>query len=385
MTYPAVLVRPGQPSLVYAADYSGLLNCLDGTGKMVWQAVQHHDKTRFELYFYSLSTKEDEWTARFRGIADRYEVIAALPEREAAERIAADDLDILVDLATHTRGARPGIMALKPARVQITHVASAGTLGLSTVDFKLTDRYADLPENQAYQIETLLPMDGCAYPYRHIAPAAEHPFHRARLSIAADAIVIGAFVSGLKLSRRCLALWSDVLYRVPKARLAFSPASPALRVLYTRLAAAGGIAPERLIFLPQGRNDAENQARYNLVDFVLDQLPYGGVNGTLEALDMGVPVVTLVGKRHAERTPYSILANLGATQTVAHGGREYVDIAVRLAHDAAFMLDVRAGIRAGLANSPLTDMPAHARNLERAYRTALAERCPAVLDAVQEG
>ncbi len=373
--------RPGRVRVGYVSG--DLRNHVQG--KMMWQAIQHHDKGRFELFFYSLSREEDDWTARFRGIADRYESIASLTERAAAERIAVDDLDLLVDLATHTRGAKPGIMVLKPARVQITHVASAGALGLSTVDFKLTDRYADLPENQAYQLETLLPMDGCVYPYRHIVPATEHPFHRARLGIAPDTVVIGAFVSGLKLSRRCLALWGDVLNRVPKAKLAFSPVSPAIRVLYTRLAAAGGIAPERLIFLPQGRDDAENQARYELVDFVLDPTPYGGVNGTLEALDMGVPVVTLVGKRHAERTPYSILTNLGVSATIAHGGREYVDIAVRLGQDAAFMREVRAAIQAGLADSPLTDMPAHTRNLERAYLMALAERCPDVLDALPVG
>ncbi len=139
-------------------------------------------------------------------------------------------------------------------------------------------------------------MDGCVYPYRHVAPAATHPFHRRLLGIAEDAIVIGAFVSALKLSRRCLALWRDVLARVPRARLAFSPNHPALRGTYERIAAAAGIAAERLLFLPQGRDDAENQARYGLVDFVLDPMPYGGVNGTLEALDMGVPVVTLIGK-----------------------------------------------------------------------------------------
>ena len=354
-------------------------------GKMVWQAVQHHDRKRFELYFYSLSTQEDEWTARFRSVADRYHVIAPLTERAAAEQIAADDLDLLIDLSTHTKGASPGILAFKPARVQITHVASSGTLGLSTIDFKLTDHFADVTENQTFQLETLLPMDGCVYPYRRISPATEHPFRRDQLGIAADAVVIGAFVSGLKLSRRCLSLWRDVLARIPSAKLAFSPLNPAMRTLYVRLAAAGGIAASRLIFLPQGRNDAENQARYELVDFVLDPMPYGGVNGTLEALDMGVPVVTLVGKRHGERTSYSILANLGVTQTVAHSGRDYVEIAARLAEDAAFMHEVRAAIRAGLAHSTLTDMQVHTRNLERAYLSALAQRFPAALAAESRG
>ncbi len=134
--------------------------------------------------------------------------------------------------------------------------------------------------------------------------------------------------------------------------------------------------------LAAGRDEAESQARYHVVDLVLDPLPYGGVNGTLEALDMGVPVVTLCGRRHGERSSYSILANLGVRSTVAHSEREYVAIAARLADDRAFMAHVREAIRAGLAASPLTDIDAHARNLERAYTTALERRYPAALAGI---
>jgi protein O-GlcNAc transferase len=189
-------------------------------------------------------------------------------------------------------------------------------------------------------------------------------------------------VNPLTLSRRCLRLWRDVLARVPRAKIAFSPANPGLRASYLELTAAMGIGADRILFLPQGRDDAENQARYRLVDLVLDTMPFGGVNGTIEALDMGVPVVTLVGKRHGERTSFSILSNLGVTATIANTGRDYVDIAVRLADDPSFLLDVRAAIAAGLASSPLTDMPAHTRNLEAAYRSALAERAPDVLEDI---
>jgi predicted O-linked N-acetylglucosamine transferase (SPINDLY family) len=227
-------------------------------------------------------------------------------------------------------------------------------------------------------------MEGCVYPYRHVAPAAEHPFRRAALGIAADAIVIGAFVSPMKLSRRCLMLWRDVLARVPRARLAFSPVDPALRATFERLLAAAGIGPDRCMFLPQGRDDGENQARYTLVDLVLDPTPYGGVNGTLEALDMGVPVVTLQGRRHGERTSYSILANLGVTETIATSGTEYVDIAVRLATDPAFMRAVRERIREGLRQSALSDTVGHTRALERAYLAALAAKAPEVLEDAGE-
>ena len=174
--YGAPLPRPStrRPGRLRIGYLSGDL-CNHVMGKMMWEAIRHHDRDRFEIFCYSTGGASDQVTEQFRRFADRFESIAYLGERGAAERIASDDLDILVDLSTHTKNARPGILALKPARVQITHIASAGALGLSAVDFKLTDAYCDPPENQAYLLETLLPMDGCVYPYRHVAPAADLP------------------------------------------------------------------------------------------------------------------------------------------------------------------------------------------------------------------
>jgi predicted O-linked N-acetylglucosamine transferase (SPINDLY family) len=376
---PLALPRQRRPGRIRIGYLSGdLRNHV--MGKMAWEEVRRHERTRFELFFYSLSGVSDGWTARYRGLGDHFATIADLTEREAAERIAADELDLLVDLATNTRGAKPGILAFRPARMVVTHVASAGPVGLHTVDFKLTDAFADLPGNQAGMLETLLPIEGCVYPYRHIAPAQVHPYRRDRLGIAADAVVIAAFVNPMKLSRRCLALWRKVLDRIPRALIAISPLSPGVGEAQRRLFAAAGIDPQRTILVPAGRDEAENQARYHVVDLVLDPLPYGGVNGTLEALDMGVPVVTLCGRRHGERSTYSILANLGVLDTVAHSENEYAAIAARLADDRAFMTHVRAAIRTDLAGSRLTDMDAHTRNLERAYVTALEKRYPTALE-----
>jgi predicted O-linked N-acetylglucosamine transferase (SPINDLY family) len=93
--------------------------------------------------------------------------------------------------------------------------------------------------------------------------------------------------------------------------------------------------------------------------------------------------VTLVGRRHSERSSYSILKNLGETRTVAHGGKEYVEIAVRLSNDKAFMADVRAGIRRGLEKSPLVDMAQHCRHLEEAYLRALEMKAPEVIEEIK--
>ncbi len=341
-------------------------------GRMMLDPIRHHDRSRFALYLYSMSAVEDEVTAEYRALGDSFESLAGVSDEEATRRIGAADLDILVDLSTHTRGARPAILARKPARVQITHVASAGALGLSAVDFKLTDRNADLPGNAKYLVEKLLPMDGCVYPFRRMTPSEDHPFHRAALGIDEDVVVFGAFVTPLKLSRRTTALWREILERVPRARLAFSPNAAWLGDTYPTILAAANIDPARAIILPQGRNEAENLARYSVVDCVLDPMPFGNVNGTLEPINMHVPVVTLCGQAHGERTGYSMLTQLGETRTIATSGKEYVEIAVRLADDPVFNRDIRASMRACLARTPWTDTAVYTRNLEAAYDAALA-------------
>ncbi|CAH1903940.1 Protein O-GlcNAc transferase [Candidatus Nitrotoga sp. HW29] len=343
-------------------------------GKMIYQAISRHDAEQFEVYCYSLSAQQDAWTERFRACSHRFVSIANLDARSAANRIAEDNLDILVDLSTHTKDSLPAILAYKPARLQITHIASAGAMGLDSIDFKLTDQYADTPANQAYLLERLLPMQGCIFPYRHIAPASQHNYQRTKLGIKKNAIVLGAFVTLMKLSPRCLALWRRVLEALPNAVLAFSPPNLEAKAGYLQRLKAAGIAATRVVFIPPGKDDTHNQARYTLVDMVLDTLPFGGVNGTLEALDMGVPVITLRGERHGERTGFSILTNLGVTETIASNEQEFIDIAKRLANDQTFYASVKDAIRRGLADSPLVNMDDHARHLEEAYRQALMQK-----------
>jgi predicted O-linked N-acetylglucosamine transferase (SPINDLY family) len=371
--------RPGRLRVGYlSADFRDHV-----MGRMMLDVIRHHDRGRFDVRLYSTAiAADDDVTAAFRAAADAFVVVAQLADEAAVAMIAEDDLDVLVDLSSHTRGARQGIIARKPTRVAITHVASAGALGMSAVDFKLTDHRADLPDNDRHYVETLLPMEGCVYPLRRMTPAPGHPYQRAALGIADDAVVIGAFVTPLKLSRRTTALWREILDRLPNAVLAFSPNAGWLRDTYPAILGAAGIDPFRTIMVPQGGDEAHNLARYAVVDFVLDPMPFGNVNGTIEPLNMGVPVVTLVGQTHGERTGYSILESLGETRTIATSGKEYVDIAVRLATDAGFMRDVRASIRARLDDPANTDAAAYARRLEAAFDIALAARLPGITDGV---
>lgn len=340
-------------------------------GRMAHEILSRHDRSRFEVHAFSLSLVEDEWTERIRSVCDRYDVVAGLGERAAAESIRGHDLDLLVDLSTHTKGSRPAILAYKPARVQVTHVASAGAVGLSAIDFKLTDSLWERPDGQQALIERLLPMRGCVFPFRRFARVTQPAVSRFEIGLPADAFVFGAFVQIQKLSPRLLSVWRELFRRLPRARLAFSPLSAEAGSAYERILDSNGLDPAHAVFIPQGGSDERNQARYLHVDAVLDTFPYSGTNGTMEALNQAVPVVALEGSRACERSTLTILANAGLEELIAATPEDYVDLAVRLATDPAYLRSVRSSIDAKLPASVLADSQAHVRNLEDAYRRAL--------------
>ena len=290
----------------------------------------------------------------------------------AASRIREDDIDLLIDCSGHTRGAQPGILARKPARVIATHIATPGPVGLRAIDYKLTETLAESDDAQQFVLERLLPVPGGVFPWRRYpAPGA---LDRSSLGLAPGAFVCGAFVSLMKLSPRCLNLWRRVLEQLPSAVLAFSPAQASWQPAYLRWLQAHGIGRDRVVFVPCPSDEAGQLARYRVLDVALDPLPCGNVNGTMEALAMGVPVVTLVGPRHGERLGNALLSRFGVTGTIARDEDEYVRLVDRLARDPHWAAQLRGLIAQRLVDSPVWNADAHVRGLEAAYDQMLAER-----------
>jgi predicted O-linked N-acetylglucosamine transferase (SPINDLY family) len=343
-------------------------------GKLLLPVIAAHDRSRFEVRAYALMPPEnsDAVTAQWKDAVDEFVNVAALDDRAAAEAIAADDLDLLVDLMGHSSYARPGILRSKPARIVVTHLGYHGAVGLSQVDYKITDRYADNPATARWQLEAQLPIDTCVLPLRHVSPDPDAAMTRPELGLPENAIVFGAFVGVLKLSQRCINVWRRILDAVPDSVLALSPRRDEDRRSLERRVTGLGIDASRLAFLPYRRgDDAFNRARYRVIDIALDTMPYTGGDTTAAALDGGVPVVTRVGARHAERMGYSILMHLGLTQTIAQSDDAYVELAVRLARERGFRDDVRAAVASAMRDPAATDPVRYARALEDAYERAL--------------
>ena len=342
-------------------------------GRWMLEIISRHDRSRVSVFLISTcpSGEHDAITAAFRTHVDGFADISEMDDFAAAKSVAEVDLDILVDLAGHTMAARPGIYAHRPARTIVTHLGYHGCLGLSAVEYKLTDRIADPIDAARFQIERPFALDGCVFPLVRVAPVAADPAAVEKSALDGK-FIFAAFTNVLKLSTRCLAIWRHVLEALPEAVLLFSPASPAQQSGYLRCTAAAGIDSARVAFLDMPGTDPLSRSRYKRAHAVLDTFPYGGGDTTLAALDMGVPVVTLLGERHSERVGASILTHLGLTDTIAKNAHEFVAIAVKLARDATFMAQTRQRIQAALAT---TDVAAYTRTLEHAF-AEIASRKP---------
>jgi len=326
----------------------------------------HHDPRRFRVHAYFNNPQREE---RDRAIAARVtrRVLAGLDDARVAEVVAADDLDLLVDLAGHSAHHRLAIFARRPARVSFTWLDYVSTTGLSTIDFRITDAIADPPGiAEAAHSERLMRLPVPAWCW---SPPANAPEPGPPPLFARGAPTFGSFNHAMKLTDATLALWRTLFEALPDARL-FAVGVPAGSAR-SRVLDALAIAPSRAAFAPR-LDHAAYRATFARVDVALDPMPFSGATTTLDALWQGVPVVTLPGPGTWSRSSASLLTGLGAQAWIARDAGDYVAIAAKLVADAAALASTRAGLRARVAASPMTDVAGFVRHLEDAYRRGWA-------------
>jgi len=333
-----------------------------------------HDRKAFELIAYSSGNKQDAVTRELRAHFDQWHDITGLSPAAAADQIRAHGVDILVDLTMHMAISQLRIFACKPAPVQIAWLAYPGTTGLSTMDYRVSDRHLDPPGGPAQPYaETSLLMPDSFWCY---APGSDTPNVSALPAATKGYVTFGCLNSFWKLNEPTLELWARVLKSVERSRLLLLAPEGSAR---TRLLAAlrGFGIDDGRVELAARRPRVEYLKLYGAIDIGLDALPYNGHTTSLDAFWMGVPVVSLVGQTVVGRGGLCQALNLGLPELVARTPEEFVGAARALAVDLEALATLRAGLRERLARSPLMDSERFARNLEALYREAWSRWCRA--------
>jgi len=381
------LPRPAQPAMkrrhVISADRDrGLrIGLLSNTlrqhpvGWLTFAGFEALDRADFTLHCFGKFDETDSFAKDFAHHVAAWHRIEGLDNAGIAALIAAQDIDILIDLSGFCDGGRAPVMAYRAAPVQMKWVGSqASTTGVAEIDWMISDRWETPPGYEDFYTEKLLRLaDGyvCYRPTAHAPAVGNLP------ALANSHVTFGCFNNLAKLTDDTLRLWTALLDRLPTARLTlrcpqFSETN--VRERFPARAQALGLDPSRLIL--EGRaSHREFIASYRGIDIALDPYPYSGGLTTCEAMFMGVPVITLAGDFFAARHSVSHLSNVGLTTCIATTTDEYIDRAVALASDLPALAALRTGLRARVLASPLCDAPRFGRSLGAGLRTAWHRYC----------
>lgn len=333
--------------------------------------LDHMDRQRFSLAAYAGVMRPDAMTQYYQRSFDRWVNTVDLSADALAQQIRQDEIDVLIDLSGHTARNRLDVFALKPAPVQLSWLGYPGSTGLKTMDYRITDSVADVPgQAEALHTEKLIRLDPC---FLCLVVPSDLPPVKMR-DHDKEQITFGSFNNILKLSPEVIALWSAILLKVPGSLLVLKDkgfADPRFAEHVRMLFELHGVAPERLELRERVASHLQHWSMYDDIDIALDPFPYNGTITTFEALIMGVPVVSLLGDRHASRVGASMLTAIGAPELIAEDALSYLDQAVALAKDPPRLESYRRGLRQQVRQSALCDGKAFTERFCRAIEQVL--------------
>ncbi len=334
-------------------------------GQLLGPLFTHHDRRASAFFAYSDVRTADRLTEKLRRLAHHWCDCVGLSDAHLADRIRIDRIDVLVDLAQHTAGNRLLVFARKPAPVQVTMLGMPSTTGLAAIDYRLTDPFLDPPGfGDGDYTEQSVRLPHCFWCYE---PAAGTPPVGALPARSRGHVTFGCLNQLAKLSGPALELWATILRAASDTRLVLHAAPGGQRDAVLARLGEDGVAPHRVEFAASVTH-AQYLARYHDLDLCLDPFPYNGGTTTMDALWMGVPVVTLAGRTAVGRGGVSILSNVGLPELIARTPEQYVAIAAALAADRERLAQLRNGLRERMMSSPLMDGKQYAADVEAAFR-----------------
>ena len=321
--------------------------------------VWGHDRSRFEVWCYSSVMSKDQMTAKHMLVCDHWVECYGVSDKDLAERIRADGINVLIDLAGHTAQTRLGVFVLKPAPVQVSGWGYLAAPGVPEIDWHFADLVLIPPEERCHYVEKIWDLPSTM----HYTPPDGCPEVGPLPALANGYVTFGYLGRWSKVTPPVIDVWASILRAVPTAKLLLKDKQFANsdRILET-MARFGDVA-KRLEFMPVSGHLQHLEA-YGRVDVALDPWPAGGGVTTLEALWMGVPTITMMGDRPSCRASASIMTVAGLAEWVAHTQGYYIALAMTALED---LQEQRLTMRARMESTALADTVAYIRAVEDAY------------------
>jgi predicted O-linked N-acetylglucosamine transferase (SPINDLY family) len=343
---------------------------------------ERHDRKRFDIRLYSYGrATQDSARRRLLDGGLPFVELAAQDDAAAAQRIAADEIDLLIDLKGYTEGNRLGICARRPAPIIVSWLGYPATLGHERLaDYLISDPVVSPLEHADQFSETLALLPHCYQPNDRLRNIAARPTRQAA-GLPEDGFVFCSFNYSYKFSAEVFATWCSLLVKVPDSVLwLLAPHETAIANL-RRFAAEHGVNPQRLVFAPMLPMDL-HLARLQLADLALDTFPVTSHTTASDALWAGVPLVTRIGETFVSRVAASLLRSVGLPELVTDSHQAYFALAQELALDPTRLAALRERLAQQRLNAPLFDTERFTSDLERLYTRIWEQHARGVREAI---
>ena len=334
---------------------------------------EQHDRAKFEIIAFD-NSRDDASAMRARVTAafDKFISIASLSDQDAAQRIKAQEVDILVNLNGYFGRMRMGLFALSPAPIQVNYLGFPGTLGAKYMDYILADGVVIASCEECFYDEQVVRLPD-SYQINDDKRAPVAAATRAEHDLPQNAFVFCHFNYGYKILPAHFAVWLRILSQVEGSVLWLLAGDPQFAQNLKDQAQSQGVDPQRLIFAPPLALEA-HVARMALGDLFLDSLPYNAHTTASDALWAGLPILTCRGTAFAGRVAASLLQAMGLPELVTENLADYESLALTLARDPVLLQHYRDRLKANRRIAPLFDTARTTHQIEAAYETMMARR-----------
>jgi predicted O-linked N-acetylglucosamine transferase (SPINDLY family) len=254
-------------------------------------------------------------------------------------------------------------------------VGSGTTTGIDAMDAFLADERLVPKGAEQYFSERVVRLSRIPLIY---TPPAGMPEVSSPPVMRNGYVTFGCFSRTARINEGVIGAWAGILNAVPGARLVLNSKpfrETASHAEWLARFASYGVAKERVSLVytfPQ----TKTWEAYGGIDIALDPFPHNAGTTTIEALWLGVPVVSLASRPPVGRFGAAILGVAGLDDWVASDVQGYMRRAVAAASDLSALAHLRATLRQKFKASPLGGNPeALAREIEAAYRQLWIEYC----------
>jgi protein O-GlcNAc transferase len=334
------------------------------------EVLELHDRSQFEVVGGSFGV-DDGSAVRSRLVRafDRFLDLRSAGDLDAAKLLRDAEVDIAVDLMGYTIYSRPGILAHRPAPIQVGYLGYPGTVGVDFLDYILADKFVVPEEHRGFYTEKIAYLPDSYQANDSKREISARTPTRAEAGLPESGFVFCCFNNSYKVAPKVFDIWMRLLRGVPGSVLWMLEGDASSGGRVRKVAQARGVDPGRLVFATRV-SVGEYRARCRLADLFLDTLPYNGHGTNGDMLWSGLPVLTCAGKTFAGRVGGSLLHAAGLPELVTSSLEEYEALALKLARgEDGLLAQLRARLERNRASIALFDTDRFRRHLESAYRT----------------